>query len=185
IRIGNQIYTALQGLTNSEVDAKEPVILAVTKFNAGSANNVIPDKIEIGGSIRTTTLETNERMPVILESVVKGISDMNGSSYELRYKPFCIPLISDDAITDLVKDTVIENFGESNVVLQTDIIMGGDDFSYFSREVPSTYFMVGTLNRDKGLINKPHNPYFNIDESILFKTSLLFADIVLNYLNGK
>lgn len=184
IRIGNQVYLALQNIVYSKIDALEPFVLAVTKFNAGNTNNVIPNKIELGGSVRTTTYETNNKIPKIMESIIKGIVESNGATYNLEYKPFCLPLVNNDEITAFVEKVGKEMLGEKNVEIVSNTVMGGDDFSYFSKSVPGTYFLVGTLNSDKGIINEPHNPYFNIDEDILYQTSKMFANLVLKYLNG-
>lgn len=183
IRIANQVYTALQNIVYSHVNVQEPAVLAITKFNGGSATNVIPNKVELGGSVRTTTYETNEKIPKIMDKVIKGIVESNNGTYKLDYKRFCPPLINNSEITSLVEKTAKEVLGENNVVLMKNPLMGGEDFAYFSKSVPSAYFLVGTLNEEKGITHELHNPYFNIDEDILYKTSMLFSNIVLNYFN--
>ncbi|WP_026896274.1 M20 metallopeptidase family protein [Clostridiisalibacter paucivorans] len=183
IGIGAQVYMALQTIVSRKVDPVEPAVITIGKFNGGSAHNIIPQKVEIVGTVRTLTNELREDIPNIMEKIIKGIVEGNGGTYEFNYKPYYPPVINDNSMTDLVKKAGKEILGRDGVVTIEKPTMGGEDFSYFQQQVPATFFQVGIYNERKGIVNPLHSPYFNIDEDVLHKAAAVMAQCALTYLN--
>ncbi|WIF96097.1 M20 metallopeptidase family protein [Caminicella sporogenes] len=183
ISIGCQVYMSLQTIVSRKINPIKPAVISITMFNAGSAHNVIPDRVEMVGTVRTLTNELREKIPKMMESIIKGITEANGGSYEFEYIPYYPPVINNDEITDVVKHAGEEILGKDNVVELKNPTMGGEDFSYFQQKVPGTFFVVGTYNEDKKITKPLHSPYFNIDEDILSKASAVLAECALLYLN--
>ncbi|RKD21929.1 amidohydrolase [Caminicella sporogenes DSM 14501] len=183
ISIACQAYMSLQTIVSRKINPIEPAVISITMFNAGSAHNVIPDRVEMVGTVRTLTNELREEIPKMMESIIKGITEANGGSYEFEYIPYYPPVINNDEITDVVKHAGEEILGKDNVVELKNPTMGGEDFSYFQQKVPGAFFVVGTYNENKKITKPLHSPYFNIDEDILSKASAVLAESALLYLN--
>ncbi|WDV47230.1 amidohydrolase [Clostridiaceae bacterium M8S5] len=184
INIGCQVYMALQTIISRKVDPVDSAVLSVTTFNAGTAHNVIADRVELGGTVRTLTNEMREQMPMWIEDILKGITVANGGTYEFEYIPYYPPVINNDEVLDIVKKAGEAILGEGKVVELIKPTMGGEDFSYFQQKVPGAFFVVGTYNEEKGIVNPLHNPKFNIDEDILHKASAVLAQSAILYLNS-
>lgn len=184
IAIGHEIYNSLQTIGRRKVDPLEPFILSVCRFSSGSAFNIIPDSAEIEGTVRTVTDELRERIPGIIETIVKSATEANGAGYEFQYYPYYPAVINDFNMTKLL-ETAAENFlGKENIDILHNPVMIGEDFSFFQRKVPAVFFGIGTYNESKNIIHNLHSPYFDIDEDILPLASGFFAWFTMNYLNN-
>lgn len=183
IAIGCQVYMAFQTIVSRKINPVEPVVLTVGEFHAGTAHNIIPEKVDMVGTVRTLTNEMREEMPKMMESIIKGITEAHGATYHFEYTPYYPPVINHEEVTELVAQAGKIVLGEEQVVTIPHPTMGGEDFSYFQREVPGSFFVVGTYNEEKGITHPIHSPYFNIDEDILSKASAVMAQAALLYLN--
>ncbi|PAB60449.1 M20 metallopeptidase family protein [Anaeromicrobium sediminis] len=183
ISIGCQIYMSLQTIISRQINPVEPAVLSVTQFNGGSAHNIIPDHVEMVGTVRSLTNEMREFIPASMEKLIKGITEANGGTYEFQYDPYYPPVINDTYMVDIVKEAGEIMLGEDNIHIENVPSMGGEDFSYFQQKVPGGFFVVGTGNEEKGTTNGLHNPYFNIDEDILPQASAVLSEAALLYLD--
>lgn len=184
IRIGHQVYSSLQNIVYSHIDVFEPTVLTVTKFNAGTANNIIPNTLQMGGSVRSTTYETSEKMGQLMENTIKSIVEANHAEYSFEYHQFSPPLINDNKMTELIETVSKKLYGNDNIKRFKTPIMGGDDYSFFSQSVPSSYVLIGCRNESKGIVHEPHNPYFDVDEESLFPASVLLATSAFEFINN-
>lgn len=185
ISVACQVYFGFQTIISRRISPVEPAVLTISQFNAGTAHNIIPDKVELVGTVRTFSFEMKDKMRTMMDGVLRSITEANGASYKFEYLPHYPPVINDEAMTALVESTGKIVLGETNVLRQDKPTMGAEDFSYFQQHVPGSYFTVGTLNTEQGIVKPLHNPQFNIDESILHKTAAVLAASAVAFLNGK
>jgi len=185
ISVSCQVYFGFQTIISRRISPVEPAVLTISQINGGTAHNIIPDKVEMVGTVRTFSLEMKEKMHAMMEGVLRSVTEANGATYKFEYLPHYPPVINDEAMTALVEATGKALLGEDNVVKQDRPTMGAEDFSYFQQHVPGAYFIVGTLNAEKGVEKPLHNPQFNIDETILHKTAAVLASCAIAFLNGK
>lgn len=183
IAVACEIYMALQTVISRKVDPLEPAVISIGKFNAGSAHNIIPDRAELEGTIRTLTYEVREKMPAMIESIIKGISEANGAEYEFDFTPYHAPVVNDYEITTMLGKAASRVIGAKNVIIVDKPTMIGEDFSSFEEKVPGTFFWVGNLNKEKGITEPLHSPEFNVDEDIIYKAAAIFAQFALIYLD--
>lgn len=183
ILLGTQVYNSFLSIPVKLVSAIDPVVITVTKFVGGTTDNVIPDKVEMEGTVRTLSLEAREQLPNIMERSIKNIVEAQGGKYTFKYRSNTPPVINDEGMTGLVEASAIKVVGEKNVIRLSKPNMGGDDFSCFQQYVPGVYFFVGTYNEEKGITNSIHHPKFNVDEDILNKAAAVFAQIAIDYSN--
>ncbi|GAW28859.1 M20 family metallopeptidase [Carboxydocella sp. ULO1] len=166
VTIGAQVVNNLQHIVAKNTDSLEPLVVSVTRFIADSSHNITPGTVEISGTVRSFNPGLRESVPIIMERIIKGITEAHGASYEFRYLRGYRPVINDDKVTLVIEETVREIFGDDAVQLIKPS-MGGDDFSAYLQKAPGAYVFVGAGNTDKGIVYPHHHPCFNIDENAL------------------
>ncbi|MCL6454279.1 MAG: amidohydrolase [Alicyclobacillus sp.] len=181
IAIAAQVVTNLQHVVSRNVDPLDPVVLSVTQFHSGTAHNVIPESVEMVGTVRSFKPELRDEVPEKMERIVKGITEAHGASYEFRYEHGYRPVINDEQLTGRVRAALVETFGP-DVVVEGDPTMGGEDFSAYQQLVPGTFFYVGAGNAEKGIIYPHHHPRFNVDEDALPIGVRAFVSVALHLL---
>jgi amidohydrolase len=166
IAVGAQVVTNLQHVASREIDPLDNVVVSVSKFTGGTTHNIIPDSVEMVGTVRTLAPEVRGRVPEVMERVVKGVTEAHGASYEFRYHLGYRPVINDEEVTSAIEETVREVFGEDALEIMRPN-MGGEDFSALQQWAPGTFFLVGAGNEEKGIVHPHHHPRFTIDEDAL------------------
>ncbi|HET7479660.1 MAG TPA: M20 family metallopeptidase [Rubrobacteraceae bacterium] len=166
IAIGAQVVTNLQHVVSREIDPLDNVVISVTKFTGGTTHNVIPGTVEMMGTVRTLDPAVRERVPEVMERVIRGITSAHGAFYEFEYERGYRPVINDDEVTRVIEETVRETFGDETLEIMRPN-MGGEDFSAFQQKAPGTFFYIGAGNEEKGIVYPHHHPRFTIDEDAL------------------
>jgi len=183
IAVACEVYMAFQTIISRSLDPLEPAVITIGKFNAGTAHNIIPDNAYLEGTIRTLSYETREKIPGIMEGILKGITEANGANYEFDFIPYHAPVINDPEITSIAALAAAKIIGAKNVQLVDKPTMIGEDFSSFEERVPGTYIFIGNRNEGKGTVHPLHSPEFDVDEEIIYKTAAIFSEIAVLYLN--
>lgn len=166
IVIASQVISNLQHVVSRNTDPLQTLVLSVTKFQGGTAFNIIPGSVEICGTVRYFTPALREKVSTLMERIVKGITEAHGASYEFHYDYGYRAVINDEEVTRLVEESVTETF-EEGVVEHMTPIMGAEDFSAFQQKVPGSFIFIGAGNKEKGIIFPHHHPRFTIDEDAL------------------
>lgn len=167
LAIGAQIVTGLNHIISRSVAPLEAGVVSVTKFKAGGeALNVIPDTVEIGGSVRTLSADVRELVKNRIVSVAEGVAKANDAEVEVTYTYGYGSVVNDKEVTDQVVSVLEEHLSE-NTVQWVDPILGGEDFSAFSDEKPACFVIIGAGNKEKGITHPHHHPKFDIDENAL------------------
>lgn len=167
IVVGAQVVSALQTIVARNVDPIESAVVTVGEFHAGTAQNVIADHARMKGTVRYFNPTYDGFFSQRIEQVIAGVCQSHGASYELEYHSLYPPVINDRTIADLVRSVA-----ESVIETPTGVVpecqtMGGEDMSFFLKEVPGCYFFLGSANLDKGLAYPHHHPRFDFDETAL------------------
>jgi amidohydrolase len=165
VAVAAQVVTNLQHIVSRRVDPLAGAVVSVSTFHAGDAPNVLPERAELGGTVRTFEADLRARMPELLEEVARGITSAHGAGYELDYTFGYRPVVNDPEVTGLVTRALSGVEGAELSELAP--IMGGDDFSAYQAEAPGCYFFVGAGSEEAGAIWPHHHPRFRIDERAL------------------
>jgi amidohydrolase len=182
ILIAMQIGTALQSIVSRNVDPMEAVVVSVCNIHSGTADNIIPDTAELGGTVRTFTPEDRDLAEQRMKEIAEGIAASMGGKAEVTYTRGYPPTVNDEAMAELVRNAAITAVGEENVHLMKPM-MPAEDFSYFLEERPGTYFMTGCGNAEKGITWPHHHPKFDLDEEAFPFGVATMVQTVLDYLN--
>lgn len=184
ISISCQIYNSFQNIVSRRVSPFDSVVITVGKFVGGTAKNIIPDKVEMEGTVRTLNENIRKSIPEMMESIIKGITSANKAGYEFRYEMYHPAVINDSSMTELAENAASRILGKSSIERLDMGTMVGEDFSNYQKKVPGAFIWIGTLNNEKGIGKPLHTPDFNIDEEIIHKASAVMSECALDFLNG-
>ena len=177
VAIGAQFVNAIQTIVSRRVAARTPAVVSNTVFVAGSeaAYNVIPHTARLAGSVRTTDDATRELVRTALEDHLKGLCAAHpGLSYSYEYTVGYDAVYNDPARTAIVRELARARWGDA--VLNLPAMLGGEDFSAFSRHVPSTYTIIGSGS--PGFDYPHHHPRFGLDENSFGMALQMYIDVV-------
>lgn len=158
-----------------------PTVLAFGKSLALGATNVIPDKVELAGTFRTMEEEWREKSHKKIQQIVDEVCNEHKGHAELKIEKGYPFLVNDETITEASRIAAIEFLGEENVE-ELPLRMTAEDFAWFSHEMPSCFYRLGTGNKAKGITSGVHTATFDIDERALETGSGLMAWIALRLL---
>jgi amidohydrolase len=185
IWIGAQIVANLQAVVARNTDAHEALILSVTRFQAGSAFNVIPDSAELSGSVRCYSPEVRARVPQAIERIARGVAQAHGATVELDYVHGYRPVVNDPATAAALRAAVREALPD--VPLHTmNPLPNSEDFSAFTEHAPGAYALIGARSAAKHICHPHHHPLFDFDEDALEHGVRMFtaAPFTLNALES-
>ena len=165
---GSKIVVELQTLVSRELNPLEPGVISITMANAGSAFNVIPSTMELQGTIRSLTIEGVSNLQTRVKEVAQSIAKANRCEAEVSFPGNDYPpTINDAGCWQLGKSAAKEILGEENLIEMPDPIMGGEDFAYYTEEVPGCFSFLGVGNPDIDAVYDVHHPMFKVDETAL------------------
>ncbi|MED4783404.1 amidohydrolase [Brevibacillus choshinensis] len=184
VAIGAQVISSLQHIVSRNADPLEKLVISITNFHSGTgAYNVIPDRAQLSGSVRSFAVEVRELAITQMEQIIKGITLAHGATYSFDYRHGYGSVINDEDVTRSVEELITEEWGEE-VLLHLPPMMGGEDFSAFSDEVPSCFLLLGAGNEEKGIVHPHHHPRFTVDEDAMKDGVKIFVKYILKIATG-
>ncbi|MFQ5675845.1 MAG: amidohydrolase, partial [bacterium] len=181
IHVANQILTALYDTVAKRSQSHLPAVVTVGKVIGGTKSNVIPDRVDISGTIRSIDQRTNAELEHLIETRVAAITRSAEARYQIEF-PSLIPSVKNDAgLIDLVRDVSTSALGEANIVDIANISMGGEDFSWFLNEAPGALVRLGA-RRIGDDVRYLHTDSFDIDETALVVGMQIMVLTVLEFL---
>ena len=178
IVVASEVVLAFQQLVSRSVDPIKSAVVSVTRFEGGTAHNVIPEAVKLAGTVRTFDPEVRTTMRAGMERVLRGVTDAHGAGYSFEYVEGYDPVINDAEAAELVRAAAVAELGE-DVLVEQPPIMGGEDFSAYLSRAPGVFFVVGA--GEKGW-TPHHHPRFTIDENAFRNGIAVFVRTALDYL---
>jgi len=166
IWVGSQIVDGLQGIIAREVDARNPAVVSVGTFVAGSRFNIIAGSAELTGTVRTLEPAARDQIEAAISRIVTGVCTAHRASCEVDYQRFTPVLVNDPELAAASADILRTAFGD-DAVHEAAPIMAAEDFAEYARVAPSFYFFLGVGNTEKGWTSYVHTPTFQPDEESL------------------
>ena len=177
----SQIVVNLKQMVCETVPKIEPVILAFGKIEGKGAINVIPNKVEIEGTLRTLNEEWRSIIKEKIVSIATQIAESHGCTCYVNIKAGYPSLCNDEQITEKATLFAQEFLGENNVE-ELEIRMTAEDFSYYSQKFPSTFYRFGIKNKNEAT-NSLHTSRFNMNESSLETSVGVMSWLAVKFLN--
>lgn len=179
-----QIITALQSIVSRHLPPLESGVVSVTTLRAGEAFNVIPEFVEMKGTIRTFKPEIRSLILERFQQIVSGIAASFGCQVEMDVKSITPAVINDPQVSAFVQETIMDLVKGSD--LDTGMrTMGSEDMAFMMQEIPGCYFFVGSANSEKGLDAPHHHPGFDVDEESLPLAAAIMAASVAKILESQ
>ncbi|HEU5328493.1 MAG TPA: amidohydrolase [Thermomicrobiales bacterium] len=184
IVIAAQCVIALQTLVSREVNPLREAVITIGAIQAGTVSNVIPEDATLRATVRTFDEEVRQHLAERIPALIKGIAVAMRGDADVAYRFGYPSLVNDAAMTDLVREVAREIVGPEKLI-EREPGMGGEDMSYFLREVPGCFFRIGSRNPERGLIYGHHHPRFNVDDEAALPIGVAaVASVAMRYLNG-
>ena len=168
-----QSVSSLQHLVARETPPLESVVVSVTRISGGAADNVIPESVELGGTVRTYTEELRQQTREAMERVLAGVTSAHRAAYEFEYVEGYSSVVNDPLLSALVREVA------GTRLVDRPPLMAGEDFSAYQQVAPVCFFFVGA-GRDGAFPH--HHPRFMIDEDALTVGVETLTAIALRFL---
>lgn len=181
----SDIIQSVQTIQTREIDPFKPTLIMFGQINGGTATNIIPEEVELRGTIRylyRDRPEGEERPRERFERIIDSVCKSHRANYEINYIVESPPVYNNKEMVKQARESakkVLKN--SENIVDYTNL--AGEDFGEFSDEVPSTFYFIGTRNEGKGTDFDHHHPRFNIDEDTLAYGVEMHVRSAINYLS--
>ncbi len=183
ITVSAQIILGLQTIVSRQSElTKEPVVISVGKISGGVRNNIIPEEVEMIGTIRTLDTMMQRLVHEKIVRTAKGIAESAGAEAEVNITTVSPVTFNHPGLTAKILPTLEKTAGSENLVI-TRPITGAEDFSFFANKVPSFFFFLGGKPLDISPLEAAphHTPDFYIDEGGFTLGIRAFANLVIDY----
>jgi amidohydrolase len=181
IAIAAQVITGLQQIISRKSNPLIPSVITFGKIAGGFATNVIPDKVEILGTLRTM----DEKWRYEAHKWIKDITEQTCAAYGAKATveiPIGYPSLFNDPHLTLQTETWAREYVGAPNVHTLDMRMAAEDFSFYTHHVPGCFFRIGTNKNNEGFTAPVHNAHFDIDEDAIKTGVGLMSWIAMNAL---
>lgn len=183
ILVSTQVIQAVQAIQTREIDALNPAVIMFTSVHAGTSSTIVPEKVEMKGSLRFL-YEGGEELRERFERIVKNTCEAHRVSYQLDFQIGNNLLSNSRELSEEVRSAALEIIGDEKKVTRKIHTMAGEDFADFCVDAPGTFIFLGTKNPEKGCDYPHHHPRFDIDEDVLPLGVKVMCRAALKVLNG-
>ena len=169
ILIASNLVVALNGIIPRSIDSTNRCVLSVTTFQGGTAHNVIPETVTIGGTMRYLNEESGQYLIQRVHEVADGIARMYGATVEVRLTKGYQMLENHPEPTQAVRKILTQHFGE-DAVIEAPAVMGGEDFSAYVKETRGCYYRIGAMKpKADGKVYPAHQCKYEMsDDALVF-----------------
>jgi amidohydrolase len=162
IFIATQLVNAFQGIVSRNTDPMESLVISVTKFHAGDAQNVIPQVAELAGTVRTLQKEMRDFAETRMKEVAAGVALAYGAQIRVNYNRNYPVTFNHPDETVFAVDIAQRLAGAANVDPNTPPVMGGEDFSYMLEARPGAFIFIGN-----GATAYLHHPEYDFNDDVI------------------
>ena len=189
IMVAFQMGNNLQTIVSRKLDLREsPAVISVGSIHGGIRSNIIPDVVEMEGTIRTFDSGIRDKIFFEMRNIAESTAKMAGATVEvfLPYGQSYPVTYNDEDLTKRVLPSLRKIVGEE-MVYRSERTTGAEDFSFFSQEVPGFYFFLGVNKLDADPLTTPgnHSPFFYVDDGALPVGVKALSHLTIEYLNGE
>ncbi|MEO1008778.1 MAG: amidohydrolase [Planctomycetota bacterium] len=177
------VVLALQTIAARSISPVDAGVCTVGQFNAGTADNIIPESARLSGTVRALTDETRALLEARVREIAASVSTAHGCTAAVDWHTGYPVTRNHEAATDRFFGIARRTIGEASTELVPEPSMGGEDFSYYGRHIPACFFLLGTLpaGADPDRVPLLHQPEFDFnDDAIPVGVELMCAMATAN-----
>jgi amidohydrolase len=178
IHLAGHVLLALHGIVSRRLNPFDPAVITVGSIHGGRANNVIPEKVELSGTIRYQDPQVQRQLHAEIERAL-AVAQTLGGEYELKIRTGSPPVINGEDIVALLRGVANDLLGSEHIKSREQG-MGAEDFALLTSMAPGAMFRLGC--RIDGDERKSHSPTFDLDERCLSLGAAILAEATLRYL---
>ncbi|XP_058743575.1 IAA-amino acid hydrolase ILR1-like 4 [Vicia villosa] len=187
ILAASNVIISLQHLVSREADPLDSQVVTIAKFQGGSAFNVIPDYVTIGGTFRAFSQQSFNQLRQRIEEVIIGQAAVHRCNATVDFqdgvKPFYPPTVNNADLHEHFVNVAVNMLGINKVDSAMTPFMGSEDFSFYQEAIPGYFFMLGVKSSlHKKFESSLHSPYLEINEDGLPYGASLHASLAFSYL---
>jgi len=178
-----EILSALSSAWANRIDVTKTVTLGLTQIHGGSANNIIPDEVKIGGSLRFFDIEEGKKALELMKHVIQLTAEAHSCTVEFdpMFELVAEPVVNDETLSRLAQTGINELLPKA---LVHDVTwFASESFNQYSKLAPSVFSFIGMENEDYGSGAQHHNNQFDVDDKALSNGVLATAKFIVNYLS--
>jgi amidohydrolase len=167
VMVAAGFITSLQTVVSRRVSPMDNVVVSIGRICGGEKSNIIAEKVDMEGTVRTKTAGMRRRVPAMITKVLHATCSAYGAKGEFKLVKGYPPVFCDPGLSALVSGASSDILGRSRTTTSPGLEMGGEDFAYYAEKVPGVMVFLGVGNRAKGKTHFLHHAGFDIDEGAL------------------
>ncbi|WP_133511454.1 amidohydrolase [Candidatus Thiosymbion oneisti] len=183
IYVAAQIMVALQGIPGRHLDiTKGPAVITIGSVHGGVRGNIIPDEVEMVGTIRTFDPETRALLHAKLRSTVRALAEANGATATVTIESYAPVVRNHPELLRKMMPTLRWAAGDDKV-MEASLITGAEDFAFYLESIPGLYLMLGVNDPGVASGEAPanHSPFFDANEAALITGVRTLVGFALDY----
>jgi hippurate hydrolase len=166
VLVASHIVVSLQQIISRNNHPLSPSVLSICAFNGGFTTNVIPSEVKLMGTFRAMDEDWRFKAHELIIRQVTHLAEAMGAEADCKID-VGYPTVYNDEHLHPVAWKHAQDFMGAELVEETEVRMGAEDFGYYTRIIPGCFFRLGAGNVDKGITSGVHTPTFNIDEDAI------------------
>jgi amidohydrolase len=180
VYLAAHVILALHGIVSRRIHPHEPAVISIGSIHAGDANNVIPSRVDLTGTIRYMTPEVQKLIHAEIERALQVARSLGGD-YSMQIEVGYPPMYNNPQVVAVLQEVIAQVLDPEHISVPQPS-MGAEDFGYFSNLAPGAMFYLGC--RIEGDERRHHSPRFDIDEGCLPIGAAIMAEGALRLLAG-
>jgi hippurate hydrolase len=159
------LITNLQTLVSRNTDPQEATVVSVTRIHAGHADNILPNSVVLGGTVRSLKPELKDAMEAGVRRICAGVEAMFGVKVDIVYSYGYPPTINAKQATDHARAVAAKIVGQDKLLTHLKPSMGAEDFAYMAAVKPSCYVWLGNGLGEGGCML--HSPHYDFNDAVI------------------
>ena len=188
VTIAAQIIVNLQTMVGRQINAAtSPVVISIGKVDGGVRHNIIPDSVQLTGTVRHLNPESRDDLMARIEKTAMMTAEAAGGSAEVEVISYAPPVFNDPDLVARMAPTLKRVAGDAGFIQGAPPTMGAEDFAHYQRRVPGVYFFLGINDEGVGFGEAApnHSPHFYVNEDALKVGVEAMVAMTLDYMNGQ
>jgi amidohydrolase len=178
------IITALQSITSRNIPPLKSAVVSVCTVHGGEAFNVIPQEVQLAGTIRTFDPEVREKVLERFDVIVYGMAETMGCKAEIEINRLTPAVINQTNLSRRIQSVAHGLFPSATIDDGNYVTMGSEDMAFVLEQIPGCFFFIGSANKDKNLDASHHHPRFDFDEQVLWQAVSILAASTIDLLSS-
>jgi amidohydrolase len=180
---GAAIVQGLQAIVSREGDPVDACVVTISRFNAGTAFNVIPDEAELNGTIRALSAERRAGALAGLERIARGIAAAHRCEVSFEYYGMTPCTTNTPELAVFVRDTANRALGPRGYVEAPRPAMWGEDFAFYLEKIPGCFFVLGVQPHDVDSYPMLHNPRYDFTDDAVAVGIRMMVEVGVGWLS--